>query len=72
VFFVTRLKDKADYEVVEKREVPEKGNVLKDEVIVLMKLAAEGQECFLRRIEVWVEEKQETVSLRGLLRREGG
>jgi hypothetical protein len=59
VFFVTRLKDKADYAVMEKREVPEKGNVLKDEVIVLMKLAAEGQECFLRRIEVWVEEKQE-------------
>ena len=61
VFFVTRLKDKADYAVMEKREVPEKGNVLKDEVIVLMKLAAEGQECFLRRIEVWVEEKQETM-----------
>ena len=61
VFFVTRLKDKADYAVIEKREVPEKGNVLKDEVIVLMKLAADGQECFLRRIEVWVEEKQETM-----------
>jgi hypothetical protein len=61
VFFVTRLKDKADYAVMEKREVPEKGNVLKDEVIVLLKLAAEGQECFLRRIEVWVEEKQETM-----------
>ena len=61
VFFVTRLKDKADYEVIEKREVPERGNVLKDEVIVLMKLAAEGQDCFLRRIEVWVEEKQETM-----------
>ena len=62
VFFVTRLKDKADYAVMEKRGVPEKGNVLKDEVIVLMKLAAaEGQECFLRRIEVWVEEKQETI-----------
>lgn len=61
VFFVTRLKDKADYAVMEKREVAEKGNVLKDEVIVLMKLAGEGQECFLRRIEVWVEEKQETM-----------
>ena len=61
VFFVTRLKDKADYAVIEKREVPESGNVLKDEVIVLMKLAAEDQECFLRRIEVWVEEKQETM-----------
>jgi len=61
VFFVTRLKDKADYAVMEKREVPEKGKVLKDEVIVLLKLAAEGPECFLRRIEVWVEEKQETM-----------
>ena len=35
--------------------------MLKDEVIVLLKLAAEGRECFLRRIEVWVEEKQETM-----------
>jgi hypothetical protein len=61
VLFVTRLKDKADYEVMEKRAVPEKGNVLKDEVIVLFKLAAEGKDCFLRRIEVWVEEKQETM-----------
>ena len=61
VFFVTRLKDKADYAVMEKRAVPEKSSVLKDEVICLMKLAAEGQECFLRRIEVWVEEKQETM-----------
>jgi hypothetical protein len=61
VFFVTRLKDKADYAVMEKREVPDNGQVRKDEVICLMKLAAEGQECFLRRIEVWVEEKQETM-----------
>jgi hypothetical protein len=61
VFFVTRLKDKADYQVVEQRTVPKKGNVLKDEVIFLFKLAADGQECFLRRIEVWVEEKQETM-----------
>ena len=59
VWFVTRLKDNADYEVVERRVIPETGNVRKDEVICLMKLAAHGQECFLRRIEVWVEEKQE-------------
>jgi hypothetical protein len=59
VCFVTRLKDSADYEVIEKRAVPENGAVLKDEVIVLFKQAAEGKECFLRRIEVWVEEKQE-------------
>lgn len=61
VFFVTRLKDNADYEVAEKRAVPDKGAVLGDEVIFLMKQAAKNQECFLRRIEVWVEEKQETM-----------
>src|SRR5215472_17245554 len=61
VWFVTRLKEKADYAVMEKRAVPEKGNVLQDEVIALLKLAAEGQDCWLRRIAVWVEEKQEVM-----------
>lgn len=60
VFFVTRLKDNADYVVVEQRAVPE-GNVRKDEVIALFKLSAEGKDCWLRRIEVWVEEKQEVM-----------
>ena len=61
VYFVTRLKDNADYEVVEQRAVPEKGHVLKDEVIALFKLAAAGKDCWLRRIEVWVEEKQQVM-----------
>jgi len=61
VFFVTRLKDNADYQVVEKRAVPERSQVLKDEVIFLYKLAAKEEECFLRRIEVWVEERQEVM-----------
>lgn len=61
VFFVSRLKDNADYQVVEQRAVPEKGTVRKDEVIFLFKLANKAEECFLRRIEVWVEEKQETM-----------
>jgi IS4 transposase len=52
---------KTDYEVMEKREVPESGNVRKDEVIVSFKLAAEGK-AFLRRIEVWVEEKHRSSS----------
>src|SRR5262245_32531809 len=60
VFFVTRLKDNADYVVVEQRTVPE-GNVRKDEVIALFKLSAEGKDCWLRRIEVWVEEKHEVM-----------
>jgi len=61
VLFVTRLKDRADYAVMEKRAVPKKGNVRKDEMIALIKLAAEGKDCWLRRIEVWVEEKQEVM-----------
>src|SRR5437899_4719656 len=46
---------------MEKRAVTEMVSVLEDEVIALFKLAAEGKECFLRRIEVWVEEKQEVM-----------
>jgi len=61
VFFVTRMKDNADYEVVEKRQVPEKGNVRSDEVIFFHRMAAEGHEHFFRRIEVWDEEKQRTL-----------
>jgi hypothetical protein len=61
VFFVTRLKENADYEVVEKRPVAEKSNVRKDEVIFLVKQAEKNRECFLRRIEVWVEETRETL-----------
>jgi hypothetical protein len=60
VFFVTRMKDNAVYGVVEKRKAPEKGNVLSDEVIFFHRTAAEGQEDFFRRIEVWDEEKQRT------------
>jgi hypothetical protein len=61
VCFVTRLKDNADYEVMEQRAVPQDGQVRKDEVIALLKLAAKGKDCWLRRIEVWVEEKQQVM-----------
>src|SRR5437899_2079652 len=61
VFFVTRMKDNAVYGVVEERKVPEKGNVLSDKVIFFYRTAAEGQEHFFRRIEVWDEEKQRTL-----------
>jgi hypothetical protein len=39
---VTRLKENADYEVVEARPVPANGSVRKDEVMFLVKQAAEG------------------------------
>jgi hypothetical protein len=61
VHFVTRLKDSAEYGVVEQRPVPENSNILRDEVIVLVRQQEIGPEACLRRIEVWVEEKKETM-----------
>jgi hypothetical protein len=61
VHFVTRLKDSADYGVVEQREVPKGSNIIRDEVIVLCAQQDIGPQARLRRIEVWVEEKQETM-----------
>ncbi len=57
VFFVTRMKDNTDYGVVERRPLPARGPVRRDEIIFLYKLAREGRpDLFLRRIEVWDEE----------------
>ena len=61
VDFVTRLKDNVSYGVVSEREVPKGGNILRDEVIVLTSQQEIGPEAQLRRIEVWVEERQETL-----------
>ena len=61
VNFVTRLKDSALYGVVECRPVPENSNVMRDEVIVLVSQQEVGPQARLRRIEVWLEEKNETM-----------
>jgi IS4 transposase len=62
VFFVTRMKDNADYGVVERRSVPEHSAVRRDEIIFLYKAARSGNyDLFLRRIEVWDEEQQRSV-----------
>jgi hypothetical protein len=59
VWFVTRMKDNADYGVVEERPLPpHPGRVRRDEVIFLYKLEKQGAECFLRRIEYWDEAQQ--------------
>jgi Transposase DDE domain/Domain of unknown function (DUF4372) len=59
VFFVTRLKENADYGVVERRPVPERSAVRRDEIIFLYKAARGGNlDLFLRRIEVWDEEQK--------------
>jgi len=61
VNFVTRLKDSASYGVVESRPVPQGSGVLRDEVILLASQQEAGPEARLRRIEVWVEEKNENM-----------
>ncbi len=61
VDFVTRLKDNAAYGIVESRPVPEGSNILRDEVILLTSQQEIGPAALLRRIEAWVEEKQQTL-----------
>ena len=61
VFFVTRMKDNADYGVLERRSVAEHSPVRRDEIIFLYKLARGGRDLFLRRIEVWDENQQRTL-----------
>ena len=52
VFFVTRMKDNAQFEVVEEREPPQNRNILKDQTIRLTGTGAQEQ-CphLLRRVE---------------------
>jgi hypothetical protein len=61
VYFVTRLKDKASFEVIEDRPVPEKGNILKDQIISFHSQAQPSEEYFFRLVEVWLEDKQESI-----------
>jgi hypothetical protein len=61
VYFVTRLKDKAAFEVVEDRKVPASRNILKDQIIFFHSQAEPSEEYFFRLVEVWIEEKQESV-----------
>jgi hypothetical protein len=61
VQFVTRLKDSAEYGIVEARSVQKGGNILRDEVILLRSRQEIGPEALLRRIEIHVEEKNETM-----------
>jgi hypothetical protein len=60
VWFVTRMKENADYGVVEERVLPARpGGVRRDQVIFLYKLEQEGQTgCFLRRIEFWDSQQE--------------
>jgi hypothetical protein len=62
VYFVTRMKEKAVYEVKEELQVPQNSNVVGDQVICFPRLAREGEEPVLfRRVEIWDREKQESI-----------
>jgi len=62
VYFVTRMKEKAVYEVKEELEVPQDRNVVSDQIICFPRLAREGEKPVLfRRVEIWDAEKQESI-----------
>jgi len=62
VLFVTRAKRNMRYRVIERRRVPERGPVLRDEAIRLTGRNVE-QPAFLRRIVVWDRENQRELVL---------
>lgn len=64
VYFVTRLKDNADYDVVEDRPVPQRGNILADQIIRLTGVKAQ-EKCthLLRRVVVWDEKEDREIVL---------
>lgn len=64
VFFVTRLKSNADTVCLESRPVPSIDNVLRDEIIRLKAFDAGRPDLDdLRRVVVWVEDKQQELEL---------
>jgi len=62
VYFVTRMKDNAVYEVQEELQAPQNSHVVRDQIISFPRLAREGEEPVLfRRVEIWDAEKQESI-----------
>ena len=62
VYFVTRMKEKAVYEVQEEVRVPQNSNVVCDQIISFPRLAREGEKPVLfRRVEIWDKEKEEAI-----------
>lgn len=69
VYFVTRLKDNAAYEVVEECEVPVNRGILADQIMRLTGAQAQTDcPCMLRRVAVWdADNEREIVLLTNLL-----
>ena len=62
VRFVSRLKDSTNYVIVESRPASPDPSVIRDEVIVLASEKDPDKLMRLRRVEVWVEEKKNTLA----------
>src|SRR5256712_7701524 len=64
VYFVTRMKENAVYEVQEELELPQNSNVVSDQIICFPRLTREGEEPVLfRRVEVWGVGEKKTIVL---------
>jgi hypothetical protein len=62
VYFVSRLKDSTSYLIVEERALAAGSNILRDEGIILASDKANPEQAMrLRRIEIWLEDKQDTM-----------
>jgi len=62
VYFVTRMKGNAVYQVEAEFQVPQNRNVLKDQLIWFPSQVKAGEEpCLFRRVEIWAEEKEESI-----------
>lgn len=61
VYFVTRLKDSTSYAIAEERPKSADPIIVRDEVIVLGSEKDSDAPMRLRRIEVWLEDKRETM-----------
>jgi hypothetical protein len=62
VYFVTRMKERAVYEVQEELQVPQNSNVVRDQIICFPRLAREGEDPVrFRRVEIGDAEKQEAI-----------
>jgi Transposase DDE domain/Domain of unknown function (DUF4372) len=63
VFFVTRPKTGMAYEVVEHRKIDVNRNLLSDQIIELTSETGQKVAWQLRRIEIWVPEKEQRMAL---------
>jgi hypothetical protein len=64
VFFVTRQKDNADFQVLEEKPIPRRRSILRDQVIELAGFYSQRKYPGpLRRLEVWDEENEKVIVL---------